>query len=138
MRYYLDTNLLVFMLSKNYDEITSDVTGVLKDYATILYASSVSVKELILLYRSGKLKSRQYKSEQELLEKLKMLGVEMIFFNKYHFTTYTQLQMIEGHKDMNDHAIIAQANSDKIPLISSDHEFKKYVSQGLNLVFNKR
>jgi PIN domain nuclease of toxin-antitoxin system len=42
------------------------------------------------------------------------------------------------HNDPNDHAIIAQAIADKIPVISSDHKFKSYISQGLKLVFNKR
>jgi PIN domain nuclease of toxin-antitoxin system len=36
------------------------------------------------------------------------------------------------------HVIIAQAISDKIPLISSDQKFKLYTSQGLDFVFNKR
>jgi len=32
----------------------------------------------------------------------------------------------------------SQAISDKIPIISSDHKFKEYVSQGLEFIFNKR
>jgi PIN domain nuclease of toxin-antitoxin system len=39
---------------------------------------------------------------------------------------------------MNDHAIISQAISDKIALISSDGAFENYTAQGLNFVFNKR
>ncbi|OAV63386.1 hypothetical protein Barb6_03775 [Bacteroidales bacterium Barb6] len=39
---------------------------------------------------------------------------------------------------MNDHAIIAQAISDKIPLISSDTKFQYYTGQGLDFIFNKR
>jgi len=34
--------------------------------------------------------------------------------------------------------IIAQAISDKMPVISSDRKFKLYEKQGLQLVFNKR
>jgi len=39
---------------------------------------------------------------------------------------------------MNDHLIISQAISDKIPVISSDYKFKEYIEQGLDFVFNKR
>jgi PIN domain nuclease of toxin-antitoxin system len=138
MRYYLDTNLLVFILFDIHDEIDRDVSAILKDYSTVLYASSVSIKELILLFKIGKLKFLRYKSEYDLLTELKRAGIEIVFFNEHHFGKYAKLQIREDHKDMNDHAIIAQAISDRILLVSSDHKFKSYVSQGLNLVFNKR
>jgi PIN domain nuclease of toxin-antitoxin system len=51
---------------------------------------------------------------------------------------YVELSLSAGHRDMNDHAIISQAISDKIPLISSDMKFHDYTKQGLNFVYNKR
>jgi PIN domain nuclease of toxin-antitoxin system len=138
MRYYLDTNLLVFNLSNDYDEINYKVASIIRDYSIILYVSSVAVKELILLFRIGKLKSRRHKSERDLLEELKKSSIEVVFFNEHHFHKYTHLQIADGHKDMNDHAIIAQAISDKIPLISSDRCFENYRSQGLDFIYNKR
>jgi PIN domain nuclease of toxin-antitoxin system len=51
---------------------------------------------------------------------------------------YAEFTPSRDHKDPNDHMIIAQAISDKIPLISSDNKFKPYEKQGLQLVFNKR
>jgi PIN domain nuclease of toxin-antitoxin system len=130
--------MLIFILSKNSDEIALNVSNILTDCSTILYAGSVAIMELILLFRIGKMKYLRYKSENNLLDELKQSGIETIFFNEHHFSKYAQLQIAEGHKDMNDHAIIAQAISDKIPLISSDHAFKNYVSQGLNFVYNRR
>ena len=41
-------------------------------------------------------------------------------------------------KDPNDHIIIAQSMSDKIPIISSDRMFKEYIGQGLEFVYNRR
>jgi PIN domain nuclease of toxin-antitoxin system len=114
------------------------VESIIRDYSTTLYVISVAVKELILLFRIGKLKPHSYKSEQVLLGELKKSYLEIIYFNERHFYKYTQLQIIDGHKDMNDHAIIAQAISDRIPLISSDNKFKLYEKQGLQFVFNKR
>jgi PIN domain nuclease of toxin-antitoxin system len=55
-----------------------------------------------------------------------------------HLKTYETLAYVNGHNDPNDMLIIAQATSDKIPLISSDRIFENYRHQGLNFVYNKR
>ncbi|GHV60995.1 hypothetical protein FACS1894195_0800 [Bacteroidia bacterium] len=138
MRYYIDTNVLVFVLSKTRDDISSKVADILDDFANTIYVSSVAIKELILLYKIGKMKHLHFKSEAAMLDAIKNLGYEVVFFNEYHFAKYAKLEIVAGHKDMNDHAIIAQAMSDKIALISSDIEFSNYTVQGLNFVFNKR
>jgi PIN domain nuclease of toxin-antitoxin system len=39
--------------------------------------------------------------------------------------------------DPADHIIISQAITNKMPIISSDSQFRHYKKQGLNLVFNK-
>jgi PIN domain nuclease of toxin-antitoxin system len=136
-RYYLDTNMLLFILS-NADEIDKNVSALLKDIANILYTSSIAVQELLFLLRIEKIRSKIYKTEEDLLNGLAENSIEIIFFNSAHFLTYTKIHIIENHKDMNDHAIIAQAISDKITLISSDNAFKNYTSQGLKFLFNKR
>lgn len=138
MRYYLDTNILVFILSDQFDEINSDIQTILEDYSSILYVSNIAVQELIFLYRIGKFRSKFYKCEQDLTDSLKENGIRIVYFNEHHLDAYTSLQLVDGHKDMYDHAIIAQAISDKIPLISSDHEFEWYTKQGLNFIFNRR
>lgn len=56
----------------------------------------------------------------------------------YYLDTYTTLQITEGHKEMNDHAIISQAISDKIHVISFDTKFKDHANQGLKFVHNRR
>jgi PIN domain nuclease of toxin-antitoxin system len=104
----------------------------------MFYISSTVVKELILLYRIGKIKSRRFKSEEDILNTIKQSDIQIVFFNEHHLSQYAKLSIAEGHKDMNDHAIIAQAISDKLPLISSDHTFSEYISQGLDFIFNKR
>jgi PIN domain nuclease of toxin-antitoxin system len=129
----------MFILSKKkQSDISSKIASLLSDYANTFYASSVAVKELILLHRIGKIKNQFYKSEEDLLDEITRSEIKIVFFNEHHFSKYTKLKIVEGHKDMNDHAIISQAMSDKIALISSDGEFENYAAQGLNFVFNKR
>jgi PIN domain nuclease of toxin-antitoxin system len=114
------------------------VSEILTDCGNTFYASSVAIKELILLHKSGRVKFSKKMSEREVLDTLSLSGIETIFFNNHHLSEYMELRLSEDHKDMNDHAIIAQSISDKIPLISSDTKFHDYVKQGLNFKFNKR
>ena len=131
--------MLIFIL-QNQDEISSSVSDILSDPANYIYTSSIAAQELVLLFRIGKLgsRTRSYKTENEILAKIESIGIKVIFFNQHHFSTYTSLHIADGHKDMNDHAIIAQAISDKIPVISSDGKFNEYTKQGLKFVFNRR
>ena len=39
---------------------------------------------------------------------------------------------------LNDRIIIAQAITDRVHLVSSDHKFAQYENQGLKFIFNKR
>jgi PIN domain nuclease of toxin-antitoxin system len=77
-------------------------------------------------------------SASDIFAAIDFLGVEIKSVTRQHLSTYYDLEPIKGHNDPNDHMIIAQAISDKIPLVSSDGFFRKYKGQGLNLVFNKR
>ena len=52
--------------------------------------------------------------------------------------TYARLTINEaqGHNDPSDQIIIAHAITERLPLISSDHKFDFYMSQGLNYICN--
>ena len=66
-------------------------------------------------------------------------NIKIITTTEKHLIAFANLDIpYSDHKDPNDHMIIAQAISDKIPIISSDRKFKLYESQGLQFVFNKR
>jgi PIN domain nuclease of toxin-antitoxin system len=126
------------MLSGSSDDINTKVKDILYDYSNILLTSSIAANELILLHKIGKIELLGCKSSNEVFDKLMATGIEIVFFNKHHLSKYITLDLVDGHKDMNDHAIIAQSISDKIPLISSDTKFHQYTNQGLYFLFNKR
>ena len=140
MRYYLDTNIIAFFLfdKKLEDNFDKNVRNLFSDYENMFYVSSIAARELVKLYNDGELKSGKYKSYKDLFSFMDELGIEIKHFTKKHVTTYADLYPVENHKDPNDHMIIAQAVSEKIPVISSDQKFKFYENQGLQLVFNKR
>jgi PIN domain nuclease of toxin-antitoxin system len=114
------------------------VSSILEDYSNIFYTSAIAVKELIHLHKTGDINYRCYKTAKDLLTAIKDADIKIKPLEERHLFKYTELETVAGHKDPNDHIIIAQAISDKIPLISSDHKFNFYVPQGLEFVFNKR
>jgi len=140
MRYYLDTNIVAFILFDKSleDNCDRNVRNILSDYENIFYTSSIAVRELVKLYNDGELKSMRYKSPNDLFVVIEEFGIEIKPFTKQHVMIYGQLSPAEEHKDPNDHMIIAQSISDKIPIISSDKKFRNYENQGLQFVFNKR
>jgi PIN domain nuclease of toxin-antitoxin system len=138
MRYYLDTNILVFVLGNDRDELSTQTLDILEDYSNRFYLSTVAVRELILLYKEGKLEHLKYKACRDLFMVIDELGYEIKPITKQHLLDYAALSQSGDHKDPNDHMIIAQSISDRIPVISSDRKFKRYLNQGLQLVANKR
>ncbi|MDR0567538.1 MAG: PIN domain-containing protein [Prevotellaceae bacterium] len=140
MRYYLDTNTIIFILFDKHegDNIGKEVLEILKNYKNTFYVSSIAMRELVKLYNDGELKSKLCKSHKELFALIERLNYEIKSFTRQHVMAYAELNPVGNHKAPNDHVIIAQAISNRIPLISSDHAFKRYQKQGLLLVFTKR
>lgn len=140
MRFYLDTNILIFLRSGDTSELSCDVLRLLNDYENILQTSSECVQEFIHLKQIKKItlsKKKDY-SPESIISWLEEMGIEIVPVNKVHLTTYAKLPLYENHRDPNDQLIIAQAICDKVPLISSDRKFSMYQKHGLQFVFNER
>jgi PIN domain nuclease of toxin-antitoxin system len=117
------------------------VWNILNDYYNLFYTSSICVAELLHLYKSGDVafKKTQIKNSLMIIDALHEANINIVTVSEKHLTAYAQLEIPYSlHKDPNDHVIIAQSISDKIPIISSDEKFKLYEKQGLELVFNTR
>ncbi|MBQ7192146.1 MAG: hypothetical protein IJS00_04665 [Paludibacteraceae bacterium] len=66
MRYLIDTNIFVFMVSDK-DSLDRDVYAILEDYGNVLYISVESVKELIVAYRNKGLLVKKWKTEEDMV-----------------------------------------------------------------------
>lgn len=140
MRLYLDTNILIFFLFQP-DDLSNHVSQILLDYANILLTSTVCVDEVIHLCQIGKINYGGKKdaiSAKDIIASIEGIGIDIISVSKKHLQQVAALPLFEGHRDPNDRLIIAQAISDRIPLISSDLKFSLYEGNGLELIFNKR
>ena len=134
-RYLLDTNIVLFSLFSP-DELERRVDELLTDNGNLLYVSTISIQEIIHLYKRNKIKTKWEKPEDILP------GIEMNFrilpVKKEHLAIYSVLSVMNDHNDPYDHVIISQAITEKITLISSDRKFEHYTNQKLDFIFNSR
>ena len=136
MRYLLDTNIFIDMVTDDY--ISTDILRLTTDYENLIYVSSESLKEYIHLVQAEKVipkKDYRLLDVFDLVEKT--FGFQVKYVTKEHLRTFVKLELVEGHKDPSDRLIIAQALTEKMPLISSDAKFPKYKKQGLDLISSR-
>ena len=141
MRYYLDTNILAFLVMCE-EGLSPDTAAVLSDYDSILLTSPVCVHELLHIIQIGKLRRRRredlHRAAEEAYLALGRIGVRVVPLSDYHFIEYARLPILGDHRDPFDRLIIAQAIADRIPLVSSDRKFALYTSSGLGFILNER
>lgn len=139
MRAYLDTNIILFLLTNRKNELSDDVLSLIEDYGNIFLTSSVCLHEAIHLCQMGRVgNGKHHIRPEDVLKWIDDVGIQVVYTSRKHFEAYSQLPIDKTHRDPNDRLIIAQAISDKLPLVSSDHQFYKYQRCGLEFVFNQR
>lgn len=141
MRIYLDTNILAFMITDRLDDISQDTMLHLNDYTNQLATSSVCVAELIHLCQIGKLSAGRRKGAPNpatIISWLKTVGISIKSPDEKSLQVLSELVFYDDHRDPNDRLIVAQAISDRVPLISSDRKFERYRAYGLDFMFNER
>ena len=112
-RYYIDTNILIFLITANGDEeLSGDIKGILSDYSNMFLVSSVCVKEVIHLCQTGrlkrKLKAGKGNRAQDAIRLVRDMGVRIMPVNEYHLREYSELRLVEDHSDPDDRLIIAR------------------------------
>ena len=132
----LDTCVIVDILL-NYKDLDKNVKILLEDSDYVLFASFETMRELVVLFNSNRIRSRKWKTAEELVRTVaNELDIEFLPLRDHIGYTYSRLTLNEAmnHKDPSDHIIISHAITERIPLLSSDLKFPFYRSQGLELI----
>ena len=138
MRYIVDTNVLLYIILER-ENLSREVSKIVENYESIIYVSSESVKEIIHLFHCGKINTKKWKLARDVFNTIEQeLEYTINYVKKEHLLTMANLEPAPNHNDPSDHLIIAQAITEKIPLISSDRKFEHYRKQRLNFIYNKR
>ncbi|MCD8304723.1 MAG: PIN domain-containing protein [Prevotellaceae bacterium] len=134
MRLYLDTNMLIAIVTGKRDRIDDDTSEILFDYSNLLYTSAACVHELIYLLQAGKVeRGKDWRKGETVLERIAGFEIEVVPIDAKHLAEEERLPLLERHKDPIDRLIVAHAIADKAMLVSSDGEFPRYVKYGLLL-----
>jgi tRNA(fMet)-specific endonuclease VapC len=113
MRYLIDTNILLFLVTED-DRLSKDVFDLIWDSSNTINISSRSIEEIVHLLRIGKVKVPRWKETKDIFNNIDELGFSVDYFKKEHILTLGKLIPIPNHKDPVDHAIMAHAITNKV------------------------
>ena len=135
MRYFVDTNVLINLIEADY--ISKEIEAIIDNYENIIYVSSECICEFIQLMQANKIAGKKGNLKIDIFDFVEYtLGFEIKYIAKEHLKTFAKLETVEGHTNPSDRLIIAQAITEKIPLISSDKKFSKYRKMGMDFIPN--
>ena len=138
MRYLIDTNILI-RLANEPDAISKDIRNILEDTDNLIYVSAISIQEIFMLMSDNKLKDSRWKKPADVFNYIEYeLYSPIKYVQKEHLLIFAEIVPAEGHGDPFDRMIIAQAITERIPLISSDTKFNHYRKQKLDFIFNDK
>ncbi|MGH6610117.1 MAG: type II toxin-antitoxin system VapC family toxin [Burkholderiaceae bacterium] len=117
----LDTHALLWWLLDSADLPAK--TRRLIERASLAYVSSVSVLEIAIKQRSGKLPELQL-SANELPSLIEQSQFTPLPVTLAHAAAVAALP--DHHRDPFDHLLIAQAQMEKLAVVTSDPQFARY------------
>ena len=117
--------------------ISAGALDMLSDRGNQLFASTESMRELVVHFNNKKLLNRYFKTATDVLQTVEdELAIEFLPIRRDVGFAYSRLRLNFGqdHRDPSDHMIIAHAITERLPLLSSDEKFPFYRAQGLDLI----
>jgi len=133
MKYLLDTHAFLWSIA-NTKELSKNVIRVIKNPDNEIYVSSVSLWEIAIKTRIGKLEITGT-SIDELPSIIEKLDYSQISLTGEDAIGYANLKE-STHKDPFDRMLIWQCLSRNMTMISRDTEFLKFVPFGLKLLWS--
>ena len=125
MRYYIDTHILIYMLLET-DNLSNPLSDILNDAQNIIMVSTEAVKEAIYLIQIGKVKLKKRFTIEDFIHAIESMNIKIMPYKKEHLLTLAQLPLYETHRDPTDRMLIAQAITERVPIISTDGKFSLY------------
>lgn len=133
-KYLIDTHIIIWALENN-TKLSQRVKDILEDEKTEILVSQVSLYEIAIKQKLGKLPEVIY-SIQDLVIEIEAIDFQILPIKNEHIDAYNSIDLVEDHRDPFDRLIIATAFQEQIPVISADEKFKNYQSQ-IQLIDNQ-
>ena len=135
MNYLLDTHYILWTLFEP-DRIGKKIRRIYADEEKTKYVSGISLWEISLKYSIGKL-DLFGTNPDEVIQKVKESGFELLNVDNYLLASYYQLPKKEDHKDPFDRMLIWQAIANDFALLSKDTRINQYIENGLKIESGK-
>lgn len=132
MRYLLDTHTFLWVLTDQ-KKLPARVTAIIEDTSQELFLSAVSLWEMAIKLRSGRLDIGGRLASDVLAEAINM-NLEIISLDPVEAATHGNLTE-DTHFDPFDRMLIWQAIARDMTLISRDPEFTRFKKDGLRLLW---
>ena len=126
VRLLLDTAILIFAVDSP-ERLSKRATAALKNRNNVLELSTISISEIAIKTALGKLKLSATLARQAVED----LDIRILPYTADHAFYLFELPL--HHGDPFDRQIIAQAMSEKIPIVTSDEKFSLY--KGIRLIW---
>ena len=126
MRILLDTAVLIYAVESP-ERLSKRATAALENTGNVLELSAVSLSEIAIKAALGKLRL----SAATVRQAIQDLGLILLPYTADHALYLFDLPL--HHGDPFDRQIIAQALSEKVPVVSPDEKFNLY--KGLKLIW---
>lgn len=133
MTYLLDTNVLLLLLTKEYNRLSKNQLEILNDQTNNYLLSQASYYEMAIKLRLGKLAFDLTDVEEFCRELfIRMLNLETLHFAMIHNVPKVTDDKGKPHVDPFDLLILAQAQYERLPILSTDRYFPKYTTVTVN------
>ncbi|MCB9316051.1 MAG: type II toxin-antitoxin system VapC family toxin [Lewinellaceae bacterium] len=130
MSYLLDTHTLLWSLFEK-KKIPPTVQALLRDPDQCIYVSSISLWEIALKFRLGKLEFQHF-NPSDLPAICEQMQFDLLPLDPEEASSYHLLRS-EFHKDPFDRMLVWQAIQNDLVLLSSDLLVHQYVVEGLQV-----
>lgn len=126
VRVLLDSAILIYAVESP-ERLTKRSTTILENAENVLELSAISLSEIAIKRALGKLRLSADVARQAVAD----LNIRILPYTADHAFQLFDLPL--HHADPFDRQIIAQALSEKIPILTSDEKFNLY--KGLRLIW---
>lgn len=132
MSYLLDSHTLLWILVST-KKLSQKVKEILLDPKSTVFVSAISLWEISLKYRIGKLKLKG-KTPDEIPDAVSILNFNFVNLDPVTASTYYKLPRV-NRNDPFDNMIAWQAINENFTLLSKDKGFDDFQKQGLKRVW---
>ena len=132
MGYLLDTHTCLWVLTAQ-NQLPAQVIKIIEDPSNEVFLSTVSLWEMAIKLRSGRLDIGG-RSAIDVLDEARKMNVTVISLDPDEAATHGSL-VEDTHFDPFDRMLIWQAIQRDLVLVSKDPEFERFMADGLRLLW---